>query len=169
MREMRKEELKKHVETVNALLRQAAGAAWEDGGVEEHGSGGEEWAGFNDDGDEVVEAKPTSIAHEDEYIDEDRYTTVTVESIDVTKDGVQKSADVDSEEEEEEAVDGDDAVKGKRKRGDASGNGSTAKEKPSAKPKKKKKKFRYLSKLERKATRLKERSGNRAKAKARRE
>ena len=42
------------------------------------------------------------------------------------------------------------------------------KERPSG-PKKKKKKFKYESKAERKVTRYKERSGNRAKAKARKE
>ena len=159
--------MKNHVEAVNALLRQQADRETSEGSEE---SGGdeeeEEWIGFDD----LPDNKPAPIDHEDEYIDEDRYTTVTVESIDITKSGIHKSVSADAGSEEDDPVSGDAAA---REKGMTEGRGMvgrrpSAKEKPSGKPKVKKKKFRYLSKGDRKAVRMKERSGNKAKAKARR-
>ena len=112
--------------------------------------------------------EPPPIDEEAEYIDEDRHTTVTIEAVDVTKEGIYKVVDEASDEEvvvaegEEKAIQTDRVnIQGQSKR-------AWTKERPSD-PKKKKKKFRYESKAERKVTRYKERSGNRAKAKARRE
>jgi ribosomal RNA-processing protein 17 len=162
--------LKNHVEAVNALLREQvnhqssdeSGSSGDDDDEEE-----EEWAGFDDHPDN----KPVPIGHEDEYVDEDRYTTVTIESIDITKSGLHKSASAEAGLEEDSSVSDDAAAaqeEGTGERKKADGRRLSAKEKPSSKPKVKKKKFRYLSKGDRKATRMKERSGNRAKAKARR-
>lgn len=100
--------------------------------------------------------------HEDEYVDEDRHTTVTVEEVNVTRRGLQKVGVTESEDEGSEP--GDQVTKskdtGKQKR-------VWTKERPKV-PKKKKKKFRYESKADRKSNRAKERAG-REKAKARRE
>lgn len=112
--------------------------------------------------------EPAPIDEEAEYIDEDRHTTVTIEAVDVTRDGLQMVIEEDTErgdddrgsgEETTETVDGKSTGKTKR---------VWTKERPGG-PKKKKKKFRYESKAERKVTRHKERSGNKAKAKARKE
>lgn len=103
--------------------------------------------------------------HEEEFIDDDRYTTVTVEAVDVSKDGLHKiiqEGETGGEESESNLVDrpvpktGQDAKR------------VWTKERPGG-PKKKKKKFRYESKADRKITRHKERSGNKSKAKARKE
>lgn len=106
--------------------------------------------------------------HEAEYVDEDRYTTVTVEAMDLSKDGLHKQeetqADLDSSEERQ--LDGatrtNDPKQGKR---------IWTKDKPekdARRPKKKRKKFRYENKAERKLTRIKEKSKNSRQAKARR-
>lgn len=162
MRDGRKADLEKHVETVNALLREANGTLPE---LEEVQSGSEmeEWNGV---------AEPPDIDHEAEYIDEDRYTTVTVEAINVSKEGIHKVMDTEEmgvtvlrDVDKKPGTDGagneedDKARKGKRR---------WTKENPDGRIKKKKK-FRYESKADRKVTRYKERSGNKSKARARKE
>ncbi|KAI9781949.1 MAG: hypothetical protein M1839_005542 [Geoglossum umbratile] len=163
LREQRKEELKNHVDDVNALLRQRTYNEPSDENGDGSGNDGEEeeWGGFGDPPDDT----PAPIDHEDEYIDEDRYTTVTIESVNITKSGLHKSVSIRAGSEEGNLVPGSAVAtqeEGKERRKGA------AKERSSAKPKVKKKKFRYLSKGDRKAARMKERSGNKAKAKARR-
>jgi len=86
-------------------------------------------------------------------VDEDRYTTVTVEEVDVSKEGLLKVVDEDSDE-------APDLVPVEKE-----GREDTSKKKW---PKKeKKKKFRYESKAERKVTRGKQKAGNKARADAR--
>ncbi|KAL3418216.1 nucleolar protein nop25 [Phlyctema vagabunda] len=143
LREERKQELEEHVEAVNALLKDINTPG------ESIGSDGEEWGGIEDD----VVVEPV-IDHEEEYIDEDRYTTVTVEAVDVSKDGLHKIIDEDS----------DETAKVERPR-------EEVKEEKGKKvwPKKpRKQKFRYESKAERRFTRGKQKAGNKAKADARR-
>ncbi|MCJ1366656.1 hypothetical protein MMC16_005786 [Acarospora aff. strigata] len=164
MRDERKADLERHVETVNAMLREADGGVSESDG-EQSGSEKEEWNGLSE---------PPPVDHEAEYIDEDRYTTVTVEAMDVSKEGLHR---VRQEEEEENNA----AQKSRSEQHVADGAGGDVtnkvptgkrtwtKENPTGHSKKKKKKFRYESKGERKVTRHKERSGNKAKARARKE
>lgn len=97
------------------------------------------------------EEVPALVDHEEEYIDEDKYTVVTVEAVDISKDGLQRVADEEEEVERE--------IK------------PVVKEEKAKKvwPKKpRKQKFRYESKAERKVTRGKQKAGNKAKAEARR-
>jgi len=149
LREERKKELEEHVEAVNALLeKDEAGLGSSD---EDSDAGEESWEGF---GDEVVMREV--LDHEEEYVDEDRFTTVTVEGVDVTKEGLKKTAE---ESEEEDA-----AEKEKYKEAES----TTEKGKKIWPKKEKKKKFRYESKTERKMARAKQKSGNKAKASARR-
>ncbi|MCJ1393729.1 hypothetical protein MMC18_006605 [Xylographa bjoerkii] len=162
LREGRKEDLEKHVEAVNAMLRKADGQD-EVSSSEEDGSNLKKADGISED---------TNIDHEAEYEDEDRHTTVTIEAVNVTKEGLQKS--VDDHGSEDEVEDGLHTA-------DGNATNELAQKGPPIKPKrvwtkerpgglkKKKKKFRYESKAERKATRYKEKSGNKAKAKARRD
>ena len=105
--------------------------------------------------------------HEDEYFEEDRHTTVTVEPINLSG----------GTDDDEEASGDDRDVKGRGNEGqeNASANDSVAKkrvwtkERPEKdKPKKKKKKFRYESKLERKAVRLHQKAKNSKAAESRR-
>lgn len=133
---------------MNALLEEAKGAIPSLGGGDESEDEGESWEGIQDD--------PMPIDHEEEYIDEDRYTTVTVEEVDVTKDGMSK---ILNESEDEDA-------KGKEEVKEAES--STEKGKKTWPKKPKKKKFRYETKPERKLARAKQKSGNKAKASARR-
>ena len=127
----------------------------------------EPWDGIGENHEPLVD-------HEDEYIDEDRFTTVTVEAVDISKDGLQKA--VQDEENESETSDKDVpdgrprksmALQGRT--GSEKGKRTWTKEPPSGPKKKRKQKFRYESKAERKVTRYKEKSGNKAKAKARKE
>lgn len=149
--------MEKHVEEVNALVKEAAKAAGE---IDENKDEDDQAEG--EQGNVLAEA--STIDHEEEFIDEDLYTTVTVEAVDVSKEGLHKIS-----QEDEEA---DDESNNKP----ATGRPSTrqgakriwTKERPNG-PKKKKKPFRYESKAERKVTRFKERSGNKSKAKARKE
>ncbi|TAQ84540.1 hypothetical protein B7494_g7139 [Chlorociboria aeruginascens] len=139
LREERRQELAEHVEAVNALLRDVDPVA--------DSSEGDEWDGIQED--PVVEL----VDHEEEYVDEDRYTTVTIEAVDVSKEGL-RSLKEDSEKDEEkseivEEKDGKDTKK--------------------AWPKKpRKKKFKYETKAERKVTRGKQKAGNKSRADARR-
>jgi len=137
--------LQDHVEAVNALLKDAETSSF-GGDSLEHDT----WDGIQD------ETPVEPIDHEAEYIDEDRFTTVIVEAVDVTKEGLHKI--VEDEEETRSQDDGKVAFE------------STAKTNTKKNwPKKvKKQKFRYESKAERKVTRGKQKAGNKSKADARR-
>lgn len=143
MREERKQELEEHVEAVNRILKEVEGVG---AGLENEEE--DAWGGIEEE--KVVEEV---LDHEEEYVDEDRYTTVTVEAVEVSKEGLLKVVDEDSD-----AV--PDLVPVEKK-----GKEDTSKKKW---PKKeRKKKFRYESKAERKVTRGKQKAGNKARADAR--
>lgn len=132
MRDERKKAVDDHVETVNRLLREARHAGTDD--VESgEDSDDEGWEGIPDE----TPLPPVDL--EEEYIDEDRYTTVTIEAVNVDKDGLHKP------EAEPEVLSRDEGGEGKNG-GEASGASERSKKEW---PKKKKKKFRYETKLER--------------------
>ncbi|KAL8959535.1 MAG: hypothetical protein Q9183_005613 [Haloplaca sp. 2 TL-2023] len=164
LRENRKADLQKHVETVNAAVRDAEEATRspdndDDGEQENNGDENEQWSGIEG---------PETINHEDDYLDEDRHTVVTVEAVDVSRDGLHKKQ-YDSLEENSDptALSRSSAQPGTLVNGkkDKCAHPKGVLDQPS---KRRKKKFRYESKAERKVTRFKERSGGKAKAKARR-
>lgn len=160
MRDERKADLERHVAEVNALLDPPE--AVDGDGSDDDGDTAEEWNG-------AEEVPP--IDHEAEYIDEDKYTTVTVEAMDLSKEGLHKVEQEGRKQEEEvvpevEEKDAEprDATEPKKR--------TWTKEKPkdrADKPKQKKKKFRYETKSERKFTRMKQGARNSREAKARRE
>ena len=156
--------MEKHVEEVNALVKEAAKAAGEIDEDEEEEEEDEEEENGQAEGEQVnVLAEATTIDHEEEFIDEDLYTTVTVEAVDISKEGLHKvarEAEV-ADDESNKPTAGRPSTRQGAKR-------IWTKERPNG-PKKKKKPFRYESKAERKVTRFKERSGNKSKAKARKE
>jgi ribosomal RNA-processing protein 17 len=120
--------------------------------MEEPTQGGlddEDWEGIKDV-EPVIEAVEP-VDHEEEYVDEDRYTVVTVEAVDVTKDGLSKVEAVGSDTEKAPKL-----VERVEK----------AKKVWPKKPLKKK--FTYETKTERKMARGKQKAGNKAKADARR-
>jgi ribosomal RNA-processing protein 17 len=130
----------------------------EDNNVEEDGATGE-WSGIPDPPPPPISR---DVNHEEEYIDEEKYTTVTVEALDVSKEGIYKASKGEDHSYEPTNVEETESVDKK--------DGATKKAWTRNKPKShvaKTKKFRYESKAERKVTRLKEKSGNRKKAKAR--
>lgn len=103
----------------------------------------EEWTGFPDRPDLEL------IDHEEEYIDEDRYTTVTVETVNVSRDGLEKP--IMHTEEENEA-------------GEVAAETTDANQAKQARPKKvKKPKFRYESKFDRQITDRKQKARHKAK------
>ena len=110
------------------------------------------WEGIEDGGEK-------NAAQEDEYVDEDKYTTVTVEAM----------AEPTGDDDEEEAA----RVQRKIAADEAANKAKATTKKrpwlgPDGKPKPKKKKFRYESKAERSMTRKKQKTKNQA-AKAKRE
>ncbi|KAG4439740.1 hypothetical protein IFR05_004762 [Cadophora sp. M221] len=155
LREERKQELEEHVDAINAALRAAGDPDVADS------SDSEAWGGISDD-ESPPKSKATPavpvIDHEEQYIseDEDKYTTVTIEAVDVTKEGLHRVAGGDEDEEGEGKEMKEYAVKE---------TGDDGRKKWPKKPRKQK--FRYESKVERKATRMKQKSKNKASADAR--
>ncbi|KAI2641822.1 nucleolar protein 12-domain-containing protein [Hypomontagnella submonticulosa] len=129
----RKREVEEHVQTVNAILKEAEQAGYVGGEQETSDDGTNEWGGFQD----TPALEP--VDHEEEYIDEERYTTVTIESVNVSKDGLTSSKPEDDSSEEDQGTAADD---------DSQHPPAGSKEKVGP-PKKKKQKFRYESKSER--------------------
>ncbi|RYP61332.1 hypothetical protein DL769_007745 [Monosporascus sp. CRB-8-3] len=155
LREERKREIEEHVQHVTSILKQVERAGYIDEeelvlGEEEGG----EWAGFED-----APAAET-LDHEEEYIDEDRFTTVTVESVNVSRHGLVKPTE---EESDVEDVEDGEGGKGTAKYGDESTSGSADR---TLKPKKKKQKFRYETKVERQQNQRREKARKRRKAAA---
>ena len=93
IREERKQAVEDHVQAINKILREAEYAGTTE---QNQNSSDEEWGGVSDT--EVPEAP---IDLEEEYIDEDRYTTVTVEAVNVDRDGLHKPELEQSSEDEE--------------------------------------------------------------------
>ncbi|KAL9125520.1 MAG: hypothetical protein Q9217_005292 [Psora testacea] len=156
LREGRRANLEKHVEAVNSMLREDYGDATE---ASEHDEsmGEQQWNGIG--------GSPT-VAHEDEYLDEEKFTTVTVETVEVSKDGLHKI--VDGVGEDAAAQENEQRAKEALYEIQSARNVKEVQSKEPPRNTRKKKKFRYESKAERKVTRQKERSGSKAKAKLRR-
>lgn len=117
---------------------------------------GDDWNGIEE---------PPAVDYEAEYIDEDKYTTVTVEEMDASREGLLKSAqedNTDNEEEKQESV-----------RLNETETKTTKKRKPrsaaSEAARKKKRNFRYESKDVRRETMRKQRNVKSKKAKARKD
>ncbi|KAL8870594.1 MAG: hypothetical protein Q9174_003399 [Haloplaca sp. 1 TL-2023] len=161
LRENRKADLQKHVESVNAAVREAEEGIRSPNSDEEGNQDGDEneqWSGVEE---------PEAINHGDDYLDEDRHTVVTVEAVDVSRDGLHTKQD-DAQEETDDLAAPSRSSAHAREVNARKDKRAPPKANPDQQPKKRKKKFRYESKAERKVTRFKERSGGKAKAKARR-
>ncbi|KAK3700105.1 hypothetical protein LTR37_016108 [Vermiconidia calcicola] len=143
LRDQRKEDLEKQVAEFNAELRKLNPDVSD---AEE--SGAESWAGV----DEVAAPVAPEVAQDEEYVDEDKYTTVTVEAMDGEDEDEEEAAHAKTKEEEARKAKADEAAKASKKR-IWNKDGQT---------KAKKKKFRYESKAERSATRQKQRKKNHA-------
>ncbi|KAK8137640.1 hypothetical protein PG984_003133 [Apiospora sp. TS-2023a] len=114
-RESRRQEVANHVKTVQELLRTAdrAGGVDSDDEAEDDASKlGEEWDGLPD---APVAFEAEKVDHEEEFIDEDKYTSVTVESVSVSRDGLYRPEEEQAmlEEEERKANESRRAAQGK--------------------------------------------------------
>lgn len=124
--------MEEHVQAVNKMLREAQSANPDDD-QEIQAEEFEEWNGIEDDGNN------DRVDYEDEYIDEDRHTSVKVEAVAVSRDGLEKIYDSDDvgEENDEKQVPAPAA------------NDETSNKPKKEWPKKKKQKFRYEQKFDR--------------------
>ena len=93
LRQQRRENLQRHIEEVNAAIRPVDRNRDESGGATE---------GDGDEDEDVFEGfeEPEPVDREDEYIDEDKYTTVTIESVGISKEGFEKVRDEEEDEKE---------------------------------------------------------------------
>ena len=163
LREERKADLERHVQEVNALLQPLQEDESDGEGQSESDSAqADSWDGVS----EIL-----GLDHEAEYVDEDRYTTVTIEAMDLSKAGLHKAED-------DQRTDGGVDQDSKRENGGVTVGGKDlverrkwTRDKPKERPdhpKKKKQKFRYESKGERKVARVKQKMRNSKQASARR-
>jgi len=145
---------------VNALLHHGSCDKESEKSKPGQNSDGESWEGIPDN---------SKLNQEEEYIDDERFTTVTVEAVDISRDGLKATEDEDDEDQgattegrgEFTSGRGEEPLGGKANR-------TWTKERRTG-PKKRIRNFRYESKAERKATRYKERLGNKTKAIARKQ
>lgn len=147
LREDRKKQVEEHVKNIEAIMKESkvAGLGSDQEGSEAGDSDKDqdEWNGI----EEAPEAPVLeAVDHEDEYIDEDLYTTVKVEAVSVDRDGLHNKTELEAADEvSDEGSAADNAVS------------KQAKETTSSKgrkdfPTKKKKKFRYETKVVRQMT-----------------
>ncbi|EHY51816.1 hypothetical protein ABEF95_001600 [Exophiala dermatitidis] len=162
LREQRKAELERHVQEVNVMLRPPSpdsGSDDDDDAAESN----EEWNGLSD-------PEPEPIDHEAEYIDEEKYTTVTVETMDVSREGLFKPESNGDEERKnkDEEVEEEGSTSAKKKRPWSKDKPKDKSKDKTEKSRKKRRNFRYESKAERKVARTKERNKNHKQARQRR-
>jgi len=151
LREERAADMKRIMEEHKSHLKRVKEEFSDESDSNAEASDEEEWGGIEE---------PPAVDYEAEYIDEDKYTTVTVEEMDTSRDALRKSAKgEDSEEEEEKPA----------KTPEPEAQPDKKIRKTTHKPKPKKKQFRYESKGDRKIAASKQRSSKSKKAKARRE
>ncbi|KAJ5082120.1 hypothetical protein N7532_011163 [Penicillium argentinense] len=115
----------------------------------------EEWEGIEE---------PPAVDYEAEYIDEDKYTTVTVEEMDASREGLRKAVQQDDTDGESEAEE-DTAAQAKAEPEKLA---KKTKKRATDRPKKKKQ-FRYESKQDRKLNMAKQRLSKARKASKRKE
>ena len=145
LRQQRKVDLEKHVSETNRLMRLANGdipsesESEPDSDSEDPLTGDAVFTGFDD-----------PINESAEYIDEDKYTTVTVETVNINRVGFSRPGEEEAELRKEAALREEKEKEEKKKR-------VWTKERPKTdRPKKKKVKFRYETKAERKVERMKQ-------------
>lgn len=103
----------------------------------------DEWNGI----DEAPETPALeAVDHEEEYIDEDLYTTVKVEAVSVDRDGLHNKTELEAAEDDSDEHSAADGTESNNAKGATSGEGRKGL------PKKKKKKFRYETKVVRQMT-----------------
>ncbi|POS81576.1 hypothetical protein DHEL01_v200014 [Diaporthe helianthi] len=142
LREDRKKQMEEHVKSIEAIIKGSKvaglGSDQEDSATGDSDEDKDEWNGF----DEAPEAPALeAVDHEEEYIDEDLYTTVKVEAVSVDRDGLHNKAELEAA--------GEDSDQGRAADGAESehANDTTPSKGRKDVPNKKKKKFRYETKV----------------------
>jgi ribosomal RNA-processing protein 17 len=162
LREERKADLERHVQEVNTFLQPQQDTETESESESKPESREvESWDGISE---------PPNVDYEAEYVDEDRYTTVTVDAMDLSKEGLHM-AEEDLRKQNRVDQDGRGGSDGITGKGEIVGEKRKwTREKPKERQDrpKKKKKFRYESKGERRAARVKDKMRKSKKASARR-
>lgn len=158
--------MEEHQNQLRQLARQSDGEASEtdigdnDSESSNGGNADDSWEGFA--------GPPAAVDYQAEYIDEDKFTMVTVEELDPSKEGLYKSG-IEEQPHEEQGGDEDEQQAHVLAASSATKPKPGSKKRKAAQPvqPKKKKKFHYETKEERKVTRIKERLSSRRKASAR--
>jgi ribosomal RNA-processing protein 17 len=159
LREERKADLERHIREANAFLRPLQEIETESESESEAGSReAERWDGISE---------PPNVDQRAQYVDEDRYTTVTVEAMDLSKEGLHRAED-ELRKRDEDRQGGSGKVTGKGENMNQKRKWTREKPKERQDRPKRKKKFRYESKGERRAARVKDKMRKSKKASARR-
>lgn len=143
IREERKQEVEAHVKNIEAMLKESKVAGLgSDEEEDEETDDDEEWGGIKDAEETAAHAPELQpVDHEEEYIDEDLYTTVKIEAVSIDRDGLHNKAELEDDAEDEVAAE-------KRRKAEAEAKAKKPKREYPAK----KKKFKYESKFDRQAT-----------------
>ncbi|KAI5358354.1 Putative nucleolar protein [Septoria linicola] len=160
LREQRKVDLETHVAEVNKVLKEQDALARGKDPDDIDSDASDEFRGFNDSTTQP-ETAGEELPDDAEYVDEDKYTTVTVEAMDESEDEEAVAERAAAEKAKYAKIEAEKATELAEKR----------KKRPWLKDgqeKQKKKKFRYESKAERSLTRQKQKSKNSKAAKERR-
>ena len=145
-------------ESITPIRHRSEGASSDDGSNTEDE---EQWAGISE---------PEELDRDAEYVDEGRFTTVTVEAMDVSRSGLQDAAE---KMQDESDLSGENTQNSRRRDQLEPRKLSHERRRPQRSKKgpierRKKKKFHYEGRTARKVTRAIESSKNRRQAKARR-
>ncbi|GIZ49215.1 hypothetical protein CKM354_001225000 [Cercospora kikuchii] len=158
LREQRKADLESHVAEVNKVLKQQNALA-NGRDVDDISSSDDEFSGFDNEDSTAPAVAEVELLDEAEYVDEDKYTTVTVEPMGETS-SEGEGEDGEESKDAHKTKTSEPEVKKKKRPWDKTGDGGV---------KKKKQKFRYESKAERSLARSKQKSKNSKAAKERKE
>ncbi|CAK1367722.1 unnamed protein product [Cercospora beticola] len=159
LREQRKADLESHVAEVNKVLKQQNALA-NGRDVDDISSSDDEFSGFDNEDSAAPAVAEVELPDEAEYVDEDKYTTVTVEPMGETSSEEEEDGEDGKSKDVSKTTNSEPEVKKKKRPWDKTGDGGV---------KKKKQKFRYESKAERSLARSKQKSKNSKAAKERKE
>jgi ribosomal RNA-processing protein 17 len=144
LREERQQAVEKHVQHVHALLAEAKRAGQDDDVLSDADSQAEGWEGIKDE----KPIEPIDITQE--YIDEDRYTSVAIEAVNIDREGIHRAAD-----DPDQAQETDEQGSGEAREPNTDEVNKSVKKRAT---KKRKKKFRYETKYERSGGKRKSKS-----------
>ena len=151
--------MQNHVQAVNAVLKKNEGPEPDSSEPDE------------EDVREGSKEEPEPLDLQEEFVDDDKFTTVTVEAVDVSRDGLMRVKEFPEEPKQGNGISGgisQDTSREYVSRTDMNGIPMLGEERSKhPKMKSKKQRFKYESKTDRKVTRFKERRKGKRQAKER--